>query len=164
MQDPVGKEQLLDMVRAARAEWDAALARIPPGWMTEPGVEGEWSVKDIVAHITWGEHEAAGAAQARALVGSELWELPQDERNRAVFEQNRHRDLGEVLADSGAVFARFVAALEALSADEVNDPQRFAGMPAGWRPWRILYDPGHYATHLRSVRTWLRERAPDREQ
>jgi hypothetical protein len=39
-QDPVSKEQLRDMVRAARAKRDAALARIPPASITEPGVEG----------------------------------------------------------------------------------------------------------------------------
>ncbi len=145
------------MVRAARAEWDTArAARIPLGWMTEPGVEGEWSVKDIVAHITWGEREAIGVAQARALVGAEPWERPQDERNRAVFEQNRHRDLGDVRADSGDVFARVVAALDTLAEDELNDPERFAGLPAGWRPWRILYDPGHYAAHVQSICAWLR--------
>jgi hypothetical protein len=160
---PIGKEQLLDLLCAARAEWDAALARIPLGWMIEPGVEGEWSVKDIVAHSTWGEREAIGVAQARALVGSELWQLPQDERNRAVFEQNRHRDLSDVLADSVDVFARFVAALEPLSQDDLNDPDRFVGLPTGWRPWRILYDPGHYAAHLRSIRTWWRGHAPEME-
>lgn len=160
MQDPVGKEQLLDMVRGARAEWDARQRRIPLGWMTETDVEGKWSVKDIVAHITWGEREAIGVVRARALVGSDLWKLPQDERNRAVFEQNRHRDLSDVLTDSVDVFARFVAALETLSEEDLNEPERFAGLPTGWRPWRILYDPGHYAAHLQSIRTWLGGRAP----
>lgn len=159
MQDAVGKDQLLGMMRSARAEWDGALALIPSEWMTEPGVEGEWSVKDIVAHIAWGERESAGAARARALVGSDLWGLPEDERNRAVFERYRHRALDDVLAGSSDAFAALITAIEALTEDDLNDPDRFDGMPAGWRPWRILYDPGHYAAHLRSIRAWARRRA-----
>jgi hypothetical protein len=150
------------MARSARAAWDAVLARIPVDWMTEPGIEGEWSVTDSVAHITWGERAAIGVAQARALVDSEPWELPEDQRTRAVFEQNRHRDLGEALADPADALARFVAALQALSAEELNDPERFAYLPGGWRPWRFLCDPGHYEPHLRSMRICLHGRARPR--
>ncbi len=63
----VNKTQLLDMMRTARAQWEALLAEIPAAWMTEPGVEGEWSVKDIIAHIAWGERENLGVATTAAL-------------------------------------------------------------------------------------------------
>jgi hypothetical protein len=93
MNSYMSKEQLLSMIQSARAHWDALLAAIPQAWMTEPGVEGEWSIKDIIAHIAWGERESLRVAQAHAVVGSDLWRLPEDERNAAVFEQNRRREL-----------------------------------------------------------------------
>jgi len=155
MDSYMSKAQLLSMIQSARADWDTLLAGIPEAWMTEPGVEGEWSIKDIVAHIAWGEQESLGVALAHALAGSELWQLPQDARNAVVFEQNRRRELQEVLADSRHIFRRFFEAVGALSEDELNDPSRFAGMPEAWRPWRILYDPGHYDGHAASIRAWL---------
>ena len=158
MSDYLSKPELLSMIRTARAEWDALLAEVPAAWLTEPGVAGEWSVKDIVAHIAWGEREALGVARAHALVGSDLWTLSEDERNAIVFEQNRGRELPDVLAESRQVFAQFVEAVAALSEEDLNDPHRFAGMPIGWRPWRVLYDPHHYADHARSIGAWLARR------
>jgi hypothetical protein len=157
----MSKAHLLDLIRVARADWEALLAGIPQGWMSEPGVVGEWSIKDIVAHIALGERENIGVAQAHAVVGSELWKLSEDERNAAVFEQNRHRELGDVLAESRQTFRQYLEAVTALSEEELNDPSRFAQMPAGWQPWRILFDPGHYQEHAGSIREWLARRSRD---
>lgn len=149
------------MIQTARADWETLLASIPSAWMTEPGVAGEWSIKDIIAHIAWGERESLGVARAHAVVGSELWHLSEDERNAAVFAQNRHRELGDVLAESRQTFSRYLEAVVALSEEELNDSGRFDAMPAGWRPWRILFDPGHYQGHADGIRAWLARRASD---
>src|SRR5215468_1446725 len=114
MNSYMSKTQLLSMIQGARAHWETLLAGIPEAWMTEAGVAGVWSIKDIVAHIAWGERENLGVAQAHAVVGSELWRLSEDERNAAVFEQNRHRELGDVLADSRQTFRQYLEAVAAL--------------------------------------------------
>ena len=158
MSDQINKSQLLDMIHTARTQWEALLAEIPAAWMTEPGMAGEWSVKDIIAHISWGERENIGVAQAHALVGSDLWQLSEDERNAAVFEQNRARDLQDVLVESRHVFHQYLDAVAAISKADLNDPSRFPGMPADWRPWRILYDPTHYEHHAQSIHAWLERR------
>lgn len=158
MNDRMNKTQLLDLIQTARADFEALLAGIPEAWMTEPGVEGQWSIKDLIAHIAWGERESLGVAQAHALVGSELWRLPEDARNAAVFEQNRSRELREVLADSRRVFQQYLEAIAALSEEDLNDPSRFDAMPDDWRPWRILYDPRHYQGHAASIRVWAERR------
>jgi hypothetical protein len=162
MNGSISKTQLLDMIQSARAQWETLLGSIPEAWMTEPGVEGEWSIKDIVAHIAWGERENLEVAQARTLSGSALWRLPEDERNAIVVEQNRSRELQDVLADSRRIFQQYFEAVAALSEEDLNDSGRFAGMPDGWRPWRILFDPEHYQGHASSIRGWLarRERMP----
>src|SRR5215472_14974603 len=158
MNSYMSKARLLNMIQSARTDWEMLLASIQQAWMTEPGAAGEWSVKDVIAHIAWGERENIGVVQAHAVVGSELWRLSEDERNAAVFEQNRDRELQEVLADSQEIFHRYLDAVGALSEEDLNDPSRFAGMPEGWRPWRILYDPGHYAAHAESIQAWLARR------
>ena len=158
MNGHITKAELLTRIRADRARWEALLAEIPPAWLTEPGVTGEWSVKDIVAHITWGEHENIGVVRAHAVVGSELWQLSEEERNAAVFAQNRSRPLEDVLSESDQIFQEYLAAVESLSEEELNDPSGFPGISSGWLPWRILYDPTHYEEHGQSIAAWLARR------
>jgi uncharacterized damage-inducible protein DinB len=146
-----------DSLRSGRAEWDALLAQIGADRMTQPGVEGDWSIKDIIAHITWHEREMLGVLRARALIGSELWSLPTDERNAAIFEQNKDRALDDVLEESRQIFPQLLEVAEGLSDEELNDPRRFAGMPEEWSPWELVASNSytHYPDHIASIRAWL---------
>jgi hypothetical protein len=146
----------LDSLRSGRAEWEALLAQISTDRMTQPGVEGDWSIKDIIAHVTWHEREIEGVLRARALVGSELWDLPLDQRNAAIFEQNRDRPLNDVLEESRQVFPQLLELAESLSDEDLNDPHHFQGMPEDWLPWGLVADNTftHYPDHIASIRAW----------
>jgi hypothetical protein len=124
--------------------------------MSEPGVVGEWSFKDLIAHVTWSERQMVGMLRARALVGSELWQLSQDERNAAIFK-NRHHPLDEVREDAREVFAHLLEELEGLIEEEVHDSGRFPGMPAELPPWRIIAGNTfwHCREHTGDIRAWL---------
>jgi uncharacterized protein (TIGR03083 family) len=150
------KAEFLDRLRSGRAEWDTLIGQIDEAQMTEPGVVGDWSVKDIIAHVTWSEREMVGMLRARALVGSDLWTRPQDDRNAAVFEQNRDRPLPDVLAEARAVGQQLIELAEGLSDDELNDASRFADMPPDWLPWRIIVGNTyrHYPEHVEAIRAW----------
>lgn len=150
----VSSDELLATVRADRARFDRILDGVPPERLEDPMLPGGWSVKDVLWHIAWGDREGTGMIRARALVGSDLWELPQDERNEIVVSQGRTRALDEVIAEYRSSFGDYVSALEELSEDELNDADRFPGLPEripGWRPWRVVYDPEHYADHGRAI-------------
>ena len=47
------KAQVLDELRDEQAQFDALLRDIGEEHMTQPGVAGEWSIKDVVAHLTF---------------------------------------------------------------------------------------------------------------
>lgn len=126
------KQTFLDKVQSGRSQWDNLLALVPHERMTQPGVAGEWSVKDIIAHVSWHEQQMLGILHAHAFVGSDLWNLPLDERNAAIYEQNRQRSLADVLAEAQQVFPQLVAAIEPLSDNDLNDPGRSPGMPPVW--------------------------------
>jgi uncharacterized protein (TIGR03083 family) len=152
--DRVTKQQLLRTIRADRAGFESVIARVPEDQLAEPILPGGWSIKDVLAHIAWGEREGIGVMEARALVGSELWEVSEDERNEAVVSESRDRATQDVMKAYQSTFADYVAALERLSDEDLNEADRFVGLPEripGWRPWRVLYDPTHYREHGETI-------------
>jgi hypothetical protein len=151
------KATFLDNLERGRAQWDALLAQVDKARMAAPGVADEWSLKDVIAHATWHEREMVGVIEARALVGSELWALPTDERNAVIFDENRDRPLNDVLAEAEQVYQQLVAGVQTLSDEDLVDPGRFDEMPAAWTPWQIIADNSyeHYLQHIPAVQAWL---------
>lgn len=142
--------EVLALIDDERARLDAALAGIPRERLETPGTDGGWSAKDVLAHITWSERELVGVLRQRALVGSELWDLSQDDRNAAVYEQSRTRTLDDVLDEVRRNFAELRAEIARLSDAEMNNPTAIADMPGGLTPWQLLAGGTwrHYAEHL----------------
>jgi uncharacterized protein (TIGR03083 family) len=153
------KRKLLDLIRAERAQWDALLAQVDQARMTEPGMAGDWSLKDIIAHVAWCEREVLGVLRAHAMVGSDLWNLSNDERNAAVYVQNRERSLHDVLSEAREVYPQLIEAVEALTEEDITDPTRFRDMPSEWRPWMLISNNTyeHYQAHTPSIRAWLEQ-------
>lgn len=153
------KLTFIDEIRKAREEWLSLIAEVGKPRMTEPGLPGGWSVKDVIAHITWYEREMIGMLKAMALVGSDLWQLPHDERNVPIYEKNRDRPLEEVLSEAEQVYAQLFEAIASLSEDELSDPSHFRDMPSEWTPWDVIAGNTHehYHQHIPDIREWLQE-------
>ena len=151
------KATFIETLHAGRAEWEALLAEVGEARMLLPGTAGEWSVKDVIAHVMWSEREMVGVMQTHALVGSDLWDLPEDERNAIMVAEQCDRPLQEVLTEEQQVYAQFLEAVQALSDEDFTDPRRFREMPEQWLPWRILAGCSfaHYRQHTPSIRAWL---------
>lgn len=146
---PATKASLLDAIRSERARWDDLLRQIGDQRMTEPGAVGEWSVKDLIAHVAWSEREATEMLERHRMAGSDLWSLSEDERNR-------ERSLAEIRAEAAESYRRLLAALEALPKADLHDASRFEGMPPDWLPWRIGdgCSADHDQAHLPSLLAW----------
>ena len=52
------KQQLLSKLELAWQQFKQSIDRLTESQMTEPGVIGDWSIKDILAHISTWEEEA----------------------------------------------------------------------------------------------------------
>ncbi len=158
MEKAPNKPQLLDKIRRSRAKLNALLAGMDPLLMTRPGA-GDWSVKDVLAHITWHEREMLNVIRAHALVGSGLWDLPLDQRNAVIYNKNKDRALKEVLDESATIFKALTQALQTLTEEDLHDPSRFPNMPPDWQPWDLFaqntYE--HYQDHLADLQAWLAE-------
>src|SRR5262245_7829918 len=116
------KSTFLDNIRSGHEQWENLLSQIPHHRMIEPGVENCWSIKDVIAHVMWGESEMIGFCQQHALAGSDLWDLPQDERNARVVEEKRNIPLDEILMESNQIYTQFLESVQQLTEEELNDP------------------------------------------
>ena len=161
MDDNMTKAQLLENLQSKRAEWDAVLAEVPPDRMAEPGVAGEWSVKDIVAHLTYHERWFADRLQERlrgeTYVPNELDTMEFDRRNDLIYRQNRDRSIEDVLSESRQTFQRLLEGVQAHSEEFLTQPQQLEGVPVPLTIWKMLrgdvYE--HYGLHIPSIREWL---------
>ncbi len=147
--------------RKDRAEWERVLAEVGEDLMLEPGLPGGWSVKDVIAHVNWYEREMVSLLEQRELAGSELWELPTNERNVLIYEGSKDQPLEEVLTESGQLFEQLWALVSELAEEDLVDSSRFNQMPEDWEPWKVIasntYE--HYQQHIPDIRAWLAERA-----
>ncbi len=119
--------------------------------MQEPGVVGDWSVKDILAHVTTWEEEAlkhlpeiaAGTPQQRYKdVYGGL-----DAFNALKFEENRGRSLDEVRTRLTSSHEELVQYLETVPEELLHSRERFRT--------RLRWDTySHYPLHAEHIRAW----------
>lgn len=163
---PMTGERLAGLLRTERGGWTNLLALVGPERMDEPGVEGMWSVKQIVAHLTW--YERAVVDGARQVMGTGVFTKPQtglraltmDERNAAIAAEANARSARDVLRESDEVFGELVALIAAAPADILNDPH-VLGLPDDFVPWMAVANNSyaHYQHHEQAIRAWLDQRA-----
>src|SRR5258708_9270225 len=98
----MNKQQFLKKLDQAWDAFEAAYAGLPEARLAEPGVVGDWSVKDLLAHVTTWEDEAlkylplilAGDRPPR--YSTQYGSL--DAFNALISQQKRARSLAEVQA------------------------------------------------------------------
>ena len=153
------KLSFIQTVESTRAELDTIIANISDQLMLQPGVSGVMSVKDILAHITWFEREMIGLLEQRALAGSDLWNLPSDERNAMIYQLNLQRSLQDIRNEAAEVFQQLLKQFKNLEEAALDDPAWFRDMPPDWSPSQLLAENTceHYQHHLADITAWLAE-------
>jgi hypothetical protein len=160
MTDTTSKAQLLNDLHAEQAGWEALLRDIGEEHMTQPGVAGDWSIKDVVAHLTAWRRRTVGRFQAALRhepVPPPPWppELPTDDDINAWFHAaDRDRLLADVLHDSRTVFDQLFETLAAFPEAELLDPACFPWLEGEPLTAAALF--GHFhEEHEADMRAWL---------
>jgi hypothetical protein len=166
MDNRMSKARFLKTMQAERERWEALLARLNATQMAQPGVTGDWSVKDIVAHVTAYEHGLVewleAASRGESIEFPDLDHPDVDYRNALIFQKKREWPLEEILLESKEVFRRLLQLVQALSEEDLVDPERTAWfVEPRWkehRPlWKCIADDSykHYHQHIPDIRAWL---------
>lgn len=161
-QGPMTGARLVGLLDAERTRWHALLSEVGAARMEQPGVEGPWSVKELVAHLTFYEGRVVEGARQVLATGSfsrptdDLAQMTMDERNEVIAAQARARSVADVLAEADQVFGQLRAMIARAPQDILNDPRRL-GMPDDVAPWMLVANNsyGHYRQHEQAIRDWL---------
>jgi hypothetical protein len=148
-------QRLLDSLEAAWVALTESYAGVPDAKLVEPGVVDDWSVKDVLSHVTTWEEEAlrhlpliiAGGTPPRYAAQGGI-----DAFNARATEAGRRLSLAEVLRRRDKTHARL---LEFIGSQPAGT---FAGQTRARRRLR-LDTYGHYPEHTAAIRAW-RERLP----
>ncbi len=127
------RDAIIAEIELVRAEIESVLAKISSDRQQVPGANGDWSVKDTIAHITeWARWNFAQIRSAledadpvldgtRPPYPPEFDDLLEtDERNRLIYEASQSRGLDEVKHDFDAVVDGFIAWLRTRSDTDLN--------------------------------------------
>jgi putative acetyltransferase len=158
---PILKADLLEKIHAARKNFKTIMDGLTDVQLTTPGVEENWSIKDILAHLTAWER----LTLERLIAGLEKKKLKfrpiqTDEdvewMNARVYAINKDRPLADVLDDFRTGHAMLIDKIMSLDKLAIQDttPVEWAGD----RPvWSLIADNTyfHYAEHQEAIEKWL---------
>jgi ribosomal protein S3AE len=147
----VNRAQLLERLHKAWTSFTASYAGLSESQMLEPGVTGAWSVRDLIAHVTWWEGEAlthlpeilSGRTPPRYSVT--YGGIPAF--NALMTARKKGLSLADVLREQDETHRRLIAQVEGVAEDQITTDTR-------WRHRLRLDTYGHYPKHAAAIRKW----------
>ena len=144
------RNQLLERLDGAWRAFRESYAGLSAARLTEPGVVGDWSVREVIAHVTTWEEEAlaylplilAGGRPPRYVRYGGI-----DAFNAQMREAKRALSTAEALRQLEETHRRLTDFLGSVPEDELAGETRFRR--------RLRLDTyGHYGEHARAIREW----------
>lgn len=160
MDETMTKAKLIETLKAKRALWEAAIAKVPVNRMTQGQVAGYWSVKDLIAHL--GSYERWYADRLHENLNGIVYTpqnidmMDHDARNNVYYHRHKDQSLAEVREFEQQAFDDLMRGVEANSEAFLTEPQVFQGAPGPMLVWQMLrgdvYD--HYDLHIPQIEAW----------
>ena len=148
-------QAMADELLAARDEFMTALGGADPQLLTAPGLSGEWSARELIAHLGyWTGHATEALHHAEQGRTGEFGEdeMSVDERNAVVARVATQTELATVRQREQASFDALLTALQ--RADPAWLDERVA---YGDSLEEVIRDDGadHYREHAAELRAWF---------
>jgi uncharacterized protein (TIGR03083 family) len=155
-----GRESRAEMMRRLGEGWSeivSLVGSLAEDELEQPGVAGDWSVKDLLGHMAFWAEKAAGDLGLLATGRGETIETPggeqaADEWNDREYRARKDRPLADVRAEWSRSFEDARRALEAAPEELVW--QEVKGWPQAVRFREDTYN--HYREHAEQIREWIR--------
>jgi hypothetical protein len=161
MSEEMTKEKLINEILQEHERFEETVVKLTKDQMIDPSLEGGWSVKDILAHVSvwesvmieWLEKVLKSDIPEQLAQGISLDDL--DELNNRFYSENQNKSLSLILSEFQASFPKAVQTVEDTPEIALIDPNHFK-----WRNgnplWKIVaantYE--HYEEHGEQIITW----------
>jgi len=156
MSRPTSKAELLEKAREGYEALQVEISKLAPATMVEPGTVGEWSVKDVLAHLLAWQQMAVGWYRAgkrgeTPVTPSEKYNWQQiPALNQEIYETYRDHPLDAVCQTLDASHHETLALIETMTNDELFSPKVYA--------WTRTTTLGSYFTSVTSSHyEWARK-------
>jgi len=150
MQHPDKKSQLLSLIQTEHAQLETLLNSLSEEQMLRTDVIGSWSVKDVLAHMTWWEQamisEILYNVELDPGLNGEPWST--ERANELMVEAKRNTPLSEILAEFHDSYRQLLQMVEGLTEDDLADEELYT---------HLANNTGnHYAEHRQMIETGLK--------
>jgi len=124
------KAQLIAKMRESRAALEKVIAKVEPKALLQPGICGEWSGKDVLAHVAhwqqlhlgWWAAVQRGEKPETPAPGYTWKKADVDRLNHQIYLEHRDQPLDEVLCYLRDTFEHFMAAVEETAEADLFKP------------------------------------------
>jgi hypothetical protein len=157
------KDEILDALEDEREKLMDAIEGLSNEEMIEASVVGDWSIKDILAHLSAWEAELVKLLwqirQGQPPSGIYASGVPIDEVNAAWSEAARSRTLERVMDDFISVRKQTVRRVQPFSDADLSDPQHWPWLK-GHPLWEWIANDSfqHEAEHAAQILEWRSRR------
>ena len=155
----MNKEAILTSLEGSREDFLDAIEGFSEEILLQPGVVGEWSVKDLLVHLTRWEAELVKllwqARQGKSPSTVHFSEVAVDEINDRWYQESRTRSLEVALEDFHGVRNQTIRRVEEFNDKDLTDPKRYPWLndiPL-WQ-WIAGDSFEHEAEHTAQIRAW----------
>jgi hypothetical protein len=162
----MNKTELIAWLRGEQQQWLDLLNQFDDAELEMPGVNGDWSLKDLVAHLTTWHRDhilCLGAAVKNTPIADPPWPLEisnTDDINAWIFSQSSRRKLKDVLDENEQVFEALIEIVENFSEDiQVEIIKDHRVVRFGEQQFSVGYFFDHFhEDHEAQIREWLKKR------
>ena len=125
----MNKEEIFDQLDLSRERLLVALEPLPDEAFQQPGVMDNWTLADILAHLTAWESELVTALQRinqgkkPARIMAALADV--NGYNELRLEENKDRNLGRIFDDLQALRLQLEEWLDDFTDQDLNEPNRY---------------------------------------
>lgn len=161
---PLDKDQFIRTLKESHQALVDFVSALQPEERTLPGAAGDWSVKDVLAHMAMWEAELIKTLfQARqgAKPSTVFFkDIPINDQNALWYTQFKDRPFERIWSDFTIIRDQTIRQIEEYSLDELNNPNLY--------PWlkgkttlasivkQVILD--HDQEHLHMLRAWKQSR------
>jgi hypothetical protein len=168
----IGKTDVLARIDQERAWWNGLLDEVGEERMERPGAAGDWTFKDVVAHLSgWQRRTLDRLAAGRdgrpappSPWSAALGKMEDDDDakleriNAWFYERNKGRPTAEVVAESRRQWDDLREIVAGWSEADLNDPARLPWPGGGTLAESVLSGDlfGHFhEEHEPAIRAWM---------